>query len=200
MITMKMISRELVEADLNGYTFTMPICQLGTSELHIIGFDSMGRTRLIHEVAKALLQVADFRKVDYIVCPEAKAIPVAQEMSRLLGVNYFVLRKAKKAYMKKPEYIEVRSITTEGIQTLWYDSQEIEDSLKGKSVMLFDDVVSTGASYKALEEFAEKNSLNVVGKCAVFSEGDAKVRKDIKVLGHLPLLVKSDLDKQFEVE
>lgn len=197
MISMKMKSRELVEAEINGYTFTMPICQLGNHELHIIGFDSMGKTRLIHEVAKSLIEKVDFEKADYIICPEAKAIPIAQEISRLLGINYFVLRKAKKAYMKKPESIDVRSITTGGMQTLWYDSQEVEENLKGKRIMLFDDVVSTGASYHVLEEFAEKNYLNVVGKSAVFSEGEAKERKDIKVLGYLPLLLKTDLDIQF---
>lgn len=197
MFQMEIVSKTQVKANINEYSFSMPVCRLGDSDLHIIGFDSMGKVSLIHQVAKALIEKMDFTKVDYIICPEAKAIPVAQEMSRLLGINYFVLRKAKKAYMKKPEYIEVRSITTEGIQTLWYDEMEVKEYLAGKNIVLFDDVVSTGASFKALEEFAGKNSLNVSGKCAVFSEGDAKERTDIEVLGYLPLITTKDLEELF---
>lgn len=154
----------------------------------------MGKSGLIHAAAEALIEKFDFSGVEYIICPEAKAIPIAQELSRLLGINYFVLRKAKKAYMKRPEYIEVRSITTDGIQTLWYDEMEVRELLNDKKVLLFDDVVSTGASFKALEEFAKKNGLTVDGKCAIFSEGDSRERDDIRVLGYLPLLTGADLE------
>lgn len=195
MFSMKMVSRKFMEADLNGFKFMMPICQLGENDLYIIGFDSMGKTGLIHAVAQAFIEAVDFSMVDYIVCPEAKAIPVAQEISRLLGIDYFVLRKAKKAYMMEPEFIEVCSITTKGMQTLWYDSQEVKDNLCGKRIALFDDVVSTGASYQALESFAEKNQLHVTCKLAALAEGEAKNRDDITVLGYLPLLTNEDLNR-----
>lgn len=197
MFQMELVSRTQVKAAVNDFSFVMPVCRLEGTDLHIIGFDSMGKNSLIHAVAEAFLDEMDFSEVDYIICPEAKAIPIAQELSRILKIDYFVLRKAKKAYMEKPECMQVRSITTQGVQTLWYDKAEVEKLLAGKKVVLFDDVVSTGASFRALEEFATKNQLDVSGKCAVFSEGESGERTDIKVLGYLPLLTGTELEKRF---
>lgn len=182
-----------------GIEFTMPICRLGDSDSCIIGFDSMGSTTLIHVVALALIEKMGLRynNISSIVCPEAKAIPVAQEMARLLGIDYFVLRKSQKAYMKMPASIEVQSITTKGKQLLWYDKVEAMKKLEGK-VLLFDDVVSTGSSFRALEEFAKQNNLHVGGKCAVLSEGMSKNRDDVVTLGYLPILSYSWLKDHFK--
>ena len=62
--------------------------------------------------------------------------------------------------------------------------------LKGKRVLIVDDVISTGESLAALEELMEKIGVNVVGKACVLAEGDAKNRDDIIFLEELPLFKK----------
>ena len=105
----------------------------------------------------------------------------------MAGVSYFCLRKAKKLYMQEPKAIELRSITTEAVQHLWFDAKVME-TLQSKKVLLFDDVVSTGATFGVLEKVAAEFSLNLAGKACVFLEGEAEKRSDIVNLGYLPLL------------
>lgn len=126
---------------------------------------------------------------DYIVTPEAKSIPLAYEMSRQSGKKYFVARKKPKLYMKDPVIVNVRSITTESVQTLIMDSIEGEQ-IRGKRVVILDDVISTGESLKAVEELCAKFDANVVAKAAVLAEGDAAKRDDIVFLGEIPLIEK----------
>lgn len=60
--------------------------------------------------------------------------------------------------------------------------------LRGKRVLLVDDVISTGESLRALEKLTEKAGGIVVGKAAVLAEGDAALRDDIIFLAPLPLI------------
>ena len=88
--------------------------------------------------------------------------------------------------MQDPIHIDVKSITTEKVQTLFLDSTEAE-YLAGKRVLIVDDVISTGESLHALESLVNSAGGNIVGKAAVLAEGDAADRKDIIFLEKLPL-------------
>ena len=110
-------------------------------------------------------------------------------MSRQSGKQYILARKSAKLYMRSPIAVDVKSITTSKIQTLYLDSEYIE-ALKGKKVLLVDDVISTGESLMAMEKLVEKAGGNIVGKAAVLAEGDAADRKDIIFLEKLPLFFK----------
>lgn len=59
--------------------------------------------------------------------------------------------------------------------------------VRGRKVLLVDDVISTGGSIKALEELIEKAGGTVIGRMAILAEGDAMNRKDIVTLENLPL-------------
>jgi adenine phosphoribosyltransferase len=137
--------------------------------------------------SKALLEKAP--EFDYIITAEAKGIPLGFEMSRQSGKKYFVARKGLKLYMQEPFKVEVRSITTDKLQTLYLDKSEA-DEMKGKKVLIVDDVISTGESLKAIEVLCEKAGAEVVGKCAVLAEGDAAKRDDIFFIQELPLFFK----------
>ena len=126
---------------------------------------------------------------DYIITPEAKSIPLAYEMSRQSGKKYFVARKKAKLYMKEAVSVNVRSITTDAEQTLIMDSLEGEQ-IKGKRVVILDDVISTGESLKAVEALCAEFDASVVAKAAVLAEGDAAERDDIVFLGVIPLIEK----------
>ena len=156
-------------------------------KIDIAGFIVFGDVELTIRASEELLKKCpDF---DYIVTPEAKSIPIAYEMSRQSGKKYFVARKRAKLYMKDPVSVEVRSITTDAVQTLIMDSLEGEQ-LRGKRVIIVDDVISTGESLRAVEALVSKFDANIVAKCAVFAEGDAADRNDIIFLEKLPLLFK----------
>ena len=100
--------------------------------------------------------------------------------------DYIIARKAKKMYMKNIVEVEVASITTAGKQHLYLGQTEV-DKIRGKRVLIVDDVISTGSSLKAMEDLVKKAGGNIVGKMAVLAEGDAMERPDITALHKLPL-------------
>ncbi|MEE0795568.1 MAG: phosphoribosyltransferase family protein, partial [Oscillospiraceae bacterium] len=124
---------------------------------------------------------------DYLIAPEAKAIPLLYEMARQSGAEkYFLARKGAKAYMTGVFEVEVRSITTMHIQKLVIDTADAE-LIKGKKILIVDDVISTGESLHAMEELVKRAGGIIAGKMAVLAEGDAKDRDDIITLAPLPL-------------
>ncbi len=175
-------------------TVDLPIVPLPDTNISILLFDSLGRMKLIQDLAAEA--VKRFTKPDLIVCPEAKAIPLTQEMARLWGIDYFVLRKEKKLYMDEPQSLQIRSITTAGERKLWYD-KAYTASIKHMKIMLFDDVISTGGTLAALVSFAEDNDLNVVSVATIFTEGESEYVQEvaqkfgeIESLGHLDIIVR----------
>ena len=156
-------------------------------KIDIAGFILFGDVELTIRAAEELLErCPDF---DYIVTPDAKSIPLAYEMSRQSGKKYLVARKRAKLYMRDPVSVEVRSITTDAVQTLIMDSVEGEQ-LRGKRIVIVDDVISTGESLRAVEALVTRFDANIVAKCAVFAEGAAADRDDITFLEKLPLIYK----------
>ena len=134
--------------------------------------------------AKLLDRAPDF---DIIFTAEAKSIPLIYEMAKQAGMNdYIIARKAKKMYMKNIVEVEVASITTAGKQHLYLGQAEV-DKIRGKRVLIVDDVISTGSSLKAMEDLVKKAGGTIAGKMAVLAEGDAMERPDITALHKLPL-------------
>ena len=169
-----------------GLERELPICELN-EKLDIAGFIIFGDVELTVAAARDIL--AKCPEFDYIVTPEAKSIPLAYEMSRQSGKKYFVIRKKQKVYMTNPVSVEVQSITTKSVQTLILDGLDGEQ-IKGKRVLVVDDVISTGESLLAVEKLLEKFDVNIVGKAAVLAEGDSADRSDIIFLEKLPLFFK----------
>lgn len=158
-----------------------------SDKLDIAAFILFGDVEVtVHSAEKLIEKLPEF---DYILTPEAKSIPLAYEMSRQSGKKYFVVRKKAKLYMKDPVSVNVRSITTDSEQVLILDSLEGEQ-MRGKRVVVLDDVISTGESLKAVEALCEKFDINVVAKAAVLAEGDAAQRDDIVFLAEIPLIEK----------
>ncbi len=164
----------------------LPICEVSDS-LDIAAFIMFGDVEITVESAKALLKKCP--EHDVIVSAEAKGIPLAYEMARQENKDYVIARKGLKVYM--PEYVnvEVRSITTLSLQKLYIGTDDI-NKIKGKRVLIVDDVISTGESLVALEKLVKKAGGEAVAKVAVLAEGDAADRKDIIFLEKLPVFPK----------
>ncbi len=166
-----------------GLERKLPICPIN-EKLYIAGFVMFSDVELTIATATELIKKVP--EHDVIVTAESKGIPLAYEMARQLNEKYIVARKMNKLYMQEPIHVDVKSITTEKVQTLYLDSVEV-DFLKGKRVLIVDDVISTGESLHALETLVNCAGGNIVGKAAVLAEGDAADRDDIIFLEKLPL-------------
>ena len=171
-----------------GLTRDLPLCPLSDCLL-IAAFVIFGDVELTCACAKALLEKTP--EFDYMVAPEAKSIPLIHEMARQSGRNdYFLVRKAPKLYMNGVFEVEDRSITTQGVQKLYMDGADAK-KMKGKRILILDDVISTGGSLAAVENLVNQAGGIVVGRMAILAEGDAADRDDIIFLEKLPLFDKN---------
>ena len=166
-----------------GLTRELPIIKL-SYDLSIASFVILGDTEIVRKTAPIIAK--KLPEVDFIITAEAKGIPLAYEISKILNLNeYIVARKSIKAYMEEPIEVEINSITTTNSQKLYLNNRDAK-KIKGKRIALVDDVISTGQSLKALERLVEKAGGKVLAKAAILAEGDAKDRKDIIFLEALP--------------
>ena len=164
----------------------LPICPISDT-LDIAGFVMFGDVEVTEAAAKALMERCP--EHDVIVTAESKGIPLAYEMARIGCRNYVVARKGIKAYMEDPIHVEVKSITTDHVQKLYLSKADCEN-LRGKRILIVDDVISTGESLAAIEELLHSVGGQVVGRACVLAQGDAKDRADIIYLEPLPLFFK----------
>ncbi len=176
--------KEFYHINVAGVERDLPLCRLN-DDLQIAAFVIFGDVELTVNSARALLEVAP--EYDVMIAAEAKSIPLIHEMARQSGENHYVLaRKVPKLYMKNVVSTAVNSITTAKTQTLYIDGNDRE-AMRGKRVLIVDDVISTGDSLHALETLVELAGGNIVGKMAILAEGNAAGRDDIITLGKLPL-------------
>ena len=167
-----------------GVKRDLPICKV-SDDLYIGAFVIFGDVELTVKSAAALLEKAP--EYDYMISAEAKGIPLIHEMARQSGQNkYFLARKAPKLYMSGVFDVSVRSITTAKEQHLYLDKADA-DMMKGKRILIVDDVISTGESLTAIEKLVEKAGGIICGRMAILAEGDAQQRDDIIYLEKLPL-------------
>ena len=167
-----------------GLERDLPICKV-TDDLYIAGFVIFGDQELTVACAAELLKRAP--EYDYIITAEAKGIPLAHEMARQAGdAKYILARKGPKLYMTDIFESSVRSITTAKEQHLYLDGADAA-LMKGKRILIVDDVISTGESLAALEALVEKAGGIIAGRMAILAEGDAQDRKDLIYLEKLPL-------------
>lgn len=172
------------EIDIAGLRRELPLCKV-SDDLTIGAFVIFGDVELtVHCAAELLKRAPDY---DYLIAPEAKAIPLVYEMARQSGAEkYFLARKKAKAYMTGVFKVSLHSITTAGEQTLVLDTLDAE-MICGKRMLLIDDVISTGESLRALETLVNKAGGIIAGRMAILAEGDAAYRSDIISLARLPL-------------
>ena len=169
-----------------GLQRELPICKVA-DDLYIGAFICFGDAELTVACARDLLKLVENEEYDYLFTAEAKSIPLIHEMARQSGAKkYFIARKGPKAYMPDPIHVEDRSITTAGVQKL-YLGRDDADMIRGKRIVLMDDVISTGGSLRAMEDLVALAGGTVVARIAVLAEGDAAKREDIRFLAPLPL-------------
>ena len=169
-----------------GLKRELPICKI-TDDLYIGAFIVFGDAELTVACARDLLTLVPADSYDYMLTAEAKSIPLIHEMARQSGQNkYMLARKGPKLYMRDILDVAVHSITTAKEQHLYLDGNDAA-LMKGKKILIIDDVISTGESLTALEKLVEAAGGICCGKMAILAEGDAQTREDIIYLEKLPL-------------
>lgn len=158
-----------------------------SDNLDIAAFIMFGDVEVTEKAAAELLKICP--EHDVVFSAEAKGIPLCYEMARQSCREYVIARKSVKVYMRNCVEVTVNSITTSQVQKLYLGDTDAA-FLKGKRVLIVDDVVSTGESLEAMETLLNKVGANIVGKACVLAEGDAKNRDDIIFLEELPLFEK----------
>ena len=176
---------------LNGREYGLPIIEIKEG-LSIAVFDMLSSKNLSDDASEALYNVIknsglDLSKVDVVISAETKGVILAYRIAGYLGCEMTILRKEQKIYHKNVTKGAVNTYTTKDEHYLYLDNNQIP-KLKGKNVLIVDDVVSTGSSLSAIESILEQVGAKVFAKAFVFAEGEAAERDDILFVNPLPLL------------
>ena len=173
------------EMKIAGLTRRLPLCRI-TDDLYIGAFVMLGDQEICVAGAAELLKRVP-GEYDYLLTAETKGIPLVHEMARQTGARtYFIARKEVKTYMPDAVGVDVNSITTQHRQQLFLSGEDAA-MIRGKRILLVDDVISTGESMRALETLVTKVGGIVAGRMAILAEGDAQNRSDIVYLEKLPV-------------
>ena len=178
-------SRETYAVDVAGVKRELPLFEVKPG-LKIAVLNILGDTELVEAAARALADNLASLDYDLLVTAEAKSIPLAYALSLAARKPYVVLRKAYKPYMGNTLQAETLSITTGAPQTLHLDEKD-RDLVKGKRVVLLDDVISTGSTLQGMRLVMSKAGADVVAEAAIFTEGERAQWEKIHSLGHLPV-------------
>lgn len=179
-----MSERETYTVEIAGLTRHLELFEVAPG-VRIAIFNMLGDTMVTKAAGAILAERVAGLKADALVTAEAKSMPLVYEMSALMGLPYVVLRKSYKSYMGQAISATTESITTGREQTLYLDEKD-HQLIKGKRVVLVDDVVSTGSTLRGMESVMSEAESDVVGIAAVFTEGDQDWSHVI-ALGNLPV-------------
>lgn len=180
-----MTERETYPIDIAGVHRELPLFEIKPG-LRIAILNILGDTELVTACARALAEKLTAVEYDVLVTAEAKSIPLAHALSVETGKPYVILRKSYKPYMGDALRAETLSITTGQPQTLYLDEKDRE-MMKGKKVIIVDDVISTGSTLQGMRMLLQKAGAEVVAEAAILTEGERAKWSQIIALGHLPV-------------
>ena len=171
--------------DIKGFKAELPVLPL-PSGISIAFFNLHGDNELTEHCGKELAK--ELGDCEVLITAESKGLQLTHCVARELGQRYYaVARKTKKLYMQDGIEITIESSITTGNEQKLYLSKHDVDLIKGKKVGIVDDVVSTGASLKGLEDLVQKAGGIIHKKAFVLAEADAADRKDVIYLASIPI-------------
>lgn len=168
-----------------GVEARLPVLKVSPT-LGIAFFNLHGNQKLTEHCGKELAKLVS--DCDVLITAESKGLQLTHVVARELGHElYAVARKSKKLYMQDGLDVTIESSITTGKEQHLYLSKHDMDLLKGKKVGIIDDVVSTGASLKGLEEVVALAGGTVHKKAFVLAEAEAADRPDVIYLAKIPV-------------
>lgn len=180
------MNEKFYTVDFDGFKAELPILPL-PSGIKICFFNLHGDCELTERCAAML--APKLTDCDVIITAESKGLQLAHAVARNLGQRYYaVARKSKKLYMQDGIEVEIESSITTGKEQKLYLSRHDTELIKGKKVGIVDDVVSTGASLKGLEDIVRLAGGIIHKKAFVLAEGNAANRDDVIYLNTIPVI------------
>jgi adenine phosphoribosyltransferase len=185
---------------------TLPIVRV-SEDLHIASFVLIDNYDLVKKLSEILARQIIKYNPEYLLCVEAKSLPLTYAICDRLNtlyrmrrkktrVKFVVVRKTKKIYMKSPYSVTMKSITTKEHQKLFIDRNDVA-KLRKQSFVVVDDVISTGSTINALLRLLKKLHLSPSAVCTVLFEGetgpdsiDYPHKSKVHALGRVPLYLK----------
>lgn len=180
-----MEERDVYSLDIAGVRRDLRLFEVKPG-MRIAILNILGDVELVDACAAALAQKLADIPFDVILTAETKSIPIAHELAKVTLKPYVVLRKECKPYMGEALKAETLSITTGKPQHLFLDEKDIE-LLKGKQIVLLDDVISTGSTLQGMHLIVKKAGGKVSAEAAILTEGDRAEWRQVIALGHLPI-------------
>lgn len=163
----------------------LPIVSLGKG-ISIASFNLLGDSEMVGVIAIKMIKKLSKINFDFLVGPEVKVVPLLHEISRILGKKrYVVCRKNIHGYMVSP-------VISHNKPGLILDGNDAT-LLRGKNVVVVDDVVSSGLTMRVADELIESVGGRVVAHAAVFKQGERNddFFKNLICLGMLPVFKSS---------
>ena len=155
--------------------------------LKIAILNTLGDTELVEACATEIAKRLENVDYDVLVTAESKSIPFAHALSVRTKKPYVVCRKNYKSYMGRALESTSNSITTQLEQHLILDEKDIP-LVKGKKIVIVDDVISTGSTMHAIQTLMEMAGSDPnYTYAAICTEGNEHDWENIISLGHLPL-------------
>lgn len=178
-------TRDTYPIEISGVHRELPLFEVAPG-VQIAVLNILGDTELVQVCAEELAKKLSSIVYDVLVTAEAKSIPLIHVLAVATDKPYIVLRKDYKPYMGEAISAETLSITTGKPQKLFLDEKD-HHLVRGKRVVLVDDVISTGSTQQGMRLVMEKAGADVVAEASIFTEGDRATWQDIIALGHLPI-------------
>src|SRR5512143_825683 len=165
-----MTARETYSIEIAGLPRKLRLFEIKPG-LKIAILNILGDTELVQACAREL--AARLKDIDYdlLVTAEAKSIPLMHALSVETKKPYVVLRKTYKPYMGDAIKAETLSITTGQPQTLILDEKDVKP-MRGKKVVIVDDVISTGSTLQGMKMVLDKAEAAIAAETAIFTEGE----------------------------
>lgn len=180
------MTQDSYPVDICGVKRDLPLFEVAPN-VRIALFNMLGDYEVVEALAEWL--AARLPDCDAIMTAEVKSIPLAHALAVRLQKPYIVARKTRKPYMLGSLSVDVISITTGAPQTLWLDGKDVH-LVKGKHIILVDDVISTGSTLAGMTRLVEEAGGKVIAEAAAFTEGnDPEKWKHIIACDNLPVFL-----------
>jgi adenine phosphoribosyltransferase len=172
---------EYFKLNFSGLTRNLPLVAI-TPKIRVASVNFLGDAELSEAVSREVVKKLKSIDFDIMIGPEVKVVPVLHEVAKLLNKkNYVVCRKNVHGYMISP-------IISKTNPPLVIDGKDA-DLLRGKKVIILDDVVSSGKTISAICNLVEEIGGKVVKVVAIFKQEGLKedLGKNFLYLSTLPV-------------
>lgn len=168
---------EIYRIQIGLQTYVVPLVPIANNTLKIAYIDLKDNPVLIEALATEIAKYikAHRKQIDVLVTPEANTMALAYAVHQKTGIDYIILSKKERPNLgNKALSVNVKSITTDTVQTLWLSEENIK-KIANRKVLILDDTISSGGTINAIKTLIQKaNGIMVLPPLVGFYEGSKR--------------------------